>query len=420
MSQRYILVLGLTVLSLLLPLCGYASIPHIPISSTPVNLFIEQVWQTNPSIQSAEAEVNAAIANASALERPLYNPELEFDGERVRNDSQEDTYTIGVSQTIDLFGKRRANRQVGQSILSETQAALAAKKLSVGIAALTALREFNTAQQVTDLAAKRTQLLKKFVQLTEKKYAAGDLGQAALDQSRLALSEAIALQASTEIFLSNAKEALAAITNRTADVWPTLLNDLPDPPQLPKDLTVLLQQLPSIQILNYRASTAKARIKVAKTNTRPDPTISLRGGQEDQKALIGLNLRMPLFVRNNFQDQVIRANQEATAIYKMRLNAYWQAKARLQGTASRYDLLYRAYKEWSNVSAGSLNRGIILLDKLWVAGEINTTDYLIQLKQRIDSQIAGSELLGQTWQAWIFWLDASGNLDHWLGCSVQP
>jgi len=272
---------------------------------------------------------------------------------------------------------------------------------------------------VVDLAIRRTHLLKKFEQLTEKKYAVGDLGQAALDQSRLALSEAIAQQANAEISLSQAKEALAAITNRTANAWPALSSHLPRPPQLPKDPTRLLQQLPSIQILNYRTNMANALIKVAETNTRPDPTISLRGGQEDKKALIGLSFSIPLFVRNNFQDQVRSASQEAIAIDKARLNAYWQAKARLQGATSRYDVLYRAYKQWGNVSAGSLHAGIKLLDKLWSAGEINTTDYLIQLKQRIDSQIAGTELQGQTWQAWFLWLDASGNLDHWLGLSAQ-
>ncbi len=418
MEKRY-LTIGVTILCLLSPLWGYGATLNNPPPNAAIRSFLNQAWQTNPSIQAAEAEVNAASANASALGRPIYNPELELDGERVHKDAQEDTYTVGISQTIDLFNKRGANRQVGQSTLAEAQATLAAQKLAVGVAALTALREFNTTQQIADLAKKRTKLLRKFVQLTEKKQAAGDLGQAALDQSRLALSEAIAQQANAGIALSQAKEALAAITNHTTDAWPALSSHLPSLSHLPNDPVRLLQQLPSIQILNYRANTANARIRVAKTNTRPDPTISLRGGQEDKKALVGLSLSIPLFVRNNFHDQVTSASQEAIAIDKARLNAYWQAKARLQGTASRYNLLYRSYKQWRDISAGSLNGGIKLLDKLWDAGEINTTDYLRQLKQRIDSQIAGTELQGQTWQAWFQWLDASGNLNLWLGYDAQ-
>jgi cobalt-zinc-cadmium efflux system outer membrane protein len=200
--------------------------------------------------------------------------------------------------------------------------------------------------------------------------------------------------------------------------WADLSNFLP-PPVRPLSSTRLIQQLPALQLLNYRVNTAKARINIAKTKTGPDPTISVRGGQEDKKALIGVSLSFPLFVRNNFHDQVIGANQTAIAIDKALQSAYWKAKAHIQGTASRYRLLYRSYKQWRSVSAASLGGGIQLLDKLWNAGELNTTDYLIQLKQHIDNQIAGAELQGQAWQAWIQWLDASASLNHWVGYDVQ-
>ena len=117
---------------------------------------------------------------------------------------------------------------------------------------------------------------------------------------------------------------------------------------------------------------------------------------------------------------MVGANQDAIAADKARLDAYWHAKARLQGSTSRYKTLFHSYNQWQKISAGSLNGGIKLLDKLWDAGEINTTDYLIQLKQRIDSQIAGAELHGQTWRAWFQWLDASGNLNQWLRYDAQP
>ena len=408
MSQYPLLTFRLIILVLSFSLFGSAAA-----KPTTIRSFIDQVWQANPSIQAAEANVDAAAANLAALSRPLYNPELTIDGERVHNDPQEDTYSIGITQTFDLFNKRGANRQVGQFTFEQARAALAAERLSIGVKALSALREFNILNQTVQLAKRRTELLGKFVQLTEKKHAAGDLGQTELDQSRLALSESIAQLANTEVAFSQAKEALAAITNHMSNAWPALPDHLPPPLQLPKDLTNQLQYLPILKMLTFRVNSTRARVRVAKTNTRPDPTISLRGGQEDKKALIGFDFSIPLFIRNNFQDQVATANQEAIAIDKVRLNAYWHANARLQGTASRYNTLYRANKKWRTVSANSLNGGIKLLDKLWDAGEINTTDYLIQLKQRIDSQILGVDLQGRTWEAWFQWLDASGELEHW-------
>ena len=55
-----------------------------------------------------------------------------------------------------------------------------------------------------------------------------------------------------------------------------------------------------------------------------------------------------------------------------------------------------------------------LIERLWQTGEINSTDYIVQLKQRIDSQIAGVELKGRAWQAWSEWLRASGQVESWL------
>ncbi len=56
----------------------------------------------------------------------------------------------------------------------------------------------------------------------------------------------------------------------------------------------------------------------------------------------------------------------------------------------------------------------MLIERLWKAGEISATDYLVQLKQRLDSQIAGVELQSRTWQAWVDWLKASGTIETWV------
>ena len=73
--------------------------------------------------------------------------------------------------------------------------------------------------------------------------------------------------------------------------------------------------------------------------------------------------------------------------------------------------LYAAMNRWQHASKHSLDGGIELLNRLWSAGELSTTDYLVQLKQRIDSQIAGQELNGKAWQMWFSVMEASGQLN---------
>ena len=61
---------------------------------------------------------------------------------------------------------------------------------------------------------------------------------------------------------------------------------------------------------------------------------------------------------------------------------------------------------------------IILLEKMWQAGELTATDFLIQAKQNIDTLMTATSLKGEVWQAAIAWLEASGQVEIWLG--IEP
>jgi cobalt-zinc-cadmium efflux system outer membrane protein len=54
------------------------------------------------------------------------------------------------------------------------------------------------------------------------------------------------------------------------------------------------------------------------------------------------------------------------------------------------------------------------LERLWTAGELNTTDYLIQLTQALDTKASAIEQRGRMWTDWSEFLIASGKIEHWL------
>ncbi|MBL4743063.1 MAG: hypothetical protein JKX87_00225 [Cycloclasticus sp.] len=54
------------------------------------------------------------------------------------------------------------------------------------------------------------------------------------------------------------------------------------------------------------------------------------------------------------------------------------------------------------------------MERLWRAGELSTTDYLVQLKQSLDTQASAIEQKTQLWQSWTQWLIASGEINQWL------
>lgn len=391
-----------------------ASLPQPIITNASLRIFVQQALESNPAIRAAEANVMAAQARQKAAAQPLYNPELTGEAQS----SVEDTYSAGINQTVDWKNKRGAREKVGFADLQVAEAQLANLRQQFTAEILSALAAYQANQQVVSLAKERKYLLQQFVALTQKRHTNGDVPRVDVDLAQLALSEALAQQADAESSLNQALQTLRAITGFKQAHWPRFPTTLPKL-QLTNDETeALLYQLPILQILNNQYLSAEARIRLAIKQRYPDPTIGVQGGYtkegEEQRRLIGLTVSIPLFVRNPYRAEVDAANYDAIEADQKRLALVRQARAEIESSAERYQILYQATLRWQQVSGKPLSDGMTLIERLWQAGEINTTDYIVQLKQRVDSQIAGAELKGRAWQAWVDWLKASGQGERWL------
>jgi cobalt-zinc-cadmium efflux system outer membrane protein len=153
---------------------------------------------------------------------------------------------------------------------------------------------------------------------------------------------------------------------------------------------------------------------VVDSATGAAPTVGIRAGREGTDTLLGVSLEIPLFVRNDFKAGVRVASYEASVAQQAYQVAYRRAQARLNGSLGRYQNTKRAWNVWVTEGQEAQREQVDLLDKMWQAGELTATDYLIQAKQSIDTQKAATLLMGEVWQAKIAWLDASGQVTHWL------
>jgi cobalt-zinc-cadmium efflux system outer membrane protein len=104
---------------------------------------------------------------------------------------------------------------------------------------------------------------------------------------------------------------------------------------------------------------------------------------------------------------MIQAEREA-------IDAYRILKSRLEIAIVSYDLSRGAWLTWKESGADTLNEQIKLLERLWTAGELNTTDYLIQLTQALETKASAIEQRGRMWSDWSEWLIASGKIKQWL------
>jgi cobalt-zinc-cadmium efflux system outer membrane protein len=379
-----------------------------------LNAFINSVLEHNPAIQAAKANVCATKSREHASHQPLYNPELTADGQ----EALENTASVGINQTIDWTNKRGARGQVGAANAQVAEAQLVDLQQQMAVQILSALSKYQAEREAIILAKERTSLLQKFVDLTKKRYTEGDIARIDLDLAQLALSEALTQEATTEVNANQALQILRAITGCTEMDWPRLPSILPTLTLKKIKIDDLINELPSVIALDHQYRAAFSRLKLAERERYPDPTIGVRGGtswsEGERKKLIGISLNIPLFIRNPYKAEVDAASYDAMQADEKRLDIVRQASAEIRNSAERYQTLYRAMHKWQEVSGKPLSDGMTLIERLWQAGEINTTDYIVQLKQRVDSQIAGVELKGRVWQAWADWLRASGEVECWL------
>lgn len=379
-------------------------------AQTQLQTFMDRIWAESPAVRGAQATVDAAQARGESARRPIYNPSLELDTEN----ADSNITSIGLSQTIDWGDKRGSRQEIASSKIQTAEAELTATRQRIAVETLDALARFLKASDMSELALRRSDLMKRFSDTVQQRYRAGDMRALDASLAQVVYSEALIQQAASESELAETEAALRAVSGLDLTAWPPLPQKLM--PAIEKsNQAALIEALPELIVLRTRMETAKARIQLAERERRPDPTIGIRGGREDSENLLGLSLEIPLYVRNKFTAEVQAASHEAVKEEQAYRDAYRRARARLEGALGRFQNTTRAWRAWVDTGEQAHIEQVELLEQLWQAGELTATDYLIQAKQNIDTQAAAMALAGELWLAAIAWLDASGQVEHWLG-----
>lgn len=371
----------------------------------------------HPAVLAARAELERSEAEARAAGQPLYNPELELEYE----DATDVTKTVGLSQSLDWAGKRRARERAGRETGAAARARLAATRQALLAELLETLAGWQGSRAAEQLGQRRVELLDDFLAVAARRFEAGDVGRSDVDLARLALAEARMQLASLRAERLAQEARLGALVPKPQGGWPAL----PELPELPagaadaEGLDTLLASHPELKRAEAEAAAARARVAVARSERRPDPTLGVRGGKEEDETLVGVTLSIPLFVRNSFRAELEAASAEASRADQARADLMRRARARLLSATERYRLTLAALRDWERSGRPSLEGRSRVLKQLWSTGEIDTTDYLVQLQQTLDTQSSAIDLQRSAWRAWSGWLSAAGRIDHWLGLAAE-
>lgn len=387
------------------------------LAASPLQDAVRRVWETSPEVQAARADLDAAKARARAAAQPMYNPSLSLEAENADVDRR----TAGVSLALDLFGKRRARANQGDAELLAAEAGYNLRRRDVATRWLKAWSTTALATRQSELGQRRLALMHRFDELAAQRLKVGDISSPERDLAGLALGEAQLQQATLLGNEAAARAALLAISGDQRTALPPLPHGVS--PAMDSVVALPVDELPELRQARALQASADAGVQVARRARIPDPTLSLTGGQvrngPRSDRVIGVSVSIPLPLLNSGRAEVDAARAESDVAAAGVRSHQFVLRAGLQEAQARYAALCGATKAFRSGRAAAFEDRTALLEKLWRAGEMSTSDYLVQLKQSLDTALSGHALESQTWQAWFDYLSAAGRLTDWLDGRTQ-
>lgn len=280
------------------------------------------------------------------------------------------------------------------------------------------LGNWQTRNALLELTQRRVAIMRRFAELTAQRHRTRDIGQVDLDLARLSAIDAELLESQAAADAVDARQSLVSVVGACRAVWPALPVEFEVIHLDPDSVESILSSIPEIRAEQDRVAALRNTIELRTREQRPDPTIGLRGGQEDTDALVGVAVTLPLFVRNNFQAEVDAASADLLMAERELQDLYRRGRAELLSSVERYRLIHSTWRTWQRAGKPSLDRQFALLQRTWKAGELSTTDYLVQLTQALATRQSAIELRGRLWQARTDWLVATGSVLNWLNLST--
>lgn len=376
--------------------------------------FVEDVVATNPRIKAARISLTSEQGRRAAAAQPLYNPDFDFDVE-----STDVLYgTVGINQQFDWHGKRNARSETANLNMLVAEVEFQALRQAFVVDLLIGLAGYHIGRTRYDLVQERQQLMNDLVNRAQSRFEAGDISQVELNLVELAAINVRMRSAQVQVKQLQAQKTLQKLTpNTNMALWPELPDDIPE---LPKDTdkNLALEQLPAVQIANFRVETNGSLVELRRRERRPDPTVSLKGGQDDEEFLVGLSINIPLFVRNSYRYEVEVALAERSESQLIADDVLHRTRVDLENSTVQLRVLRAAWDDWQATRQESLSSPVDQLQRLWETGELSTTEYVVQLTETLEVRESALDLRETLWQAWFQWLLASGSIDAWIGVEL--
>lgn len=406
--QRLCLLLS----SLLFCSSTYAVRNSIDPSSPALAAFVNNAIATNPRMIAARARYEASRSSVLAASKPSFNPELSLDAD---NGETQDR-SVSLSQTIDWRNARETRTSIAEMQSAAEKATFIATQRSLATELVLGLIRYRIGIARRKLTDQGVKVMSDFAALAKQRFDQGDLNQVELSVASLAYFEARVADADAQVQVKKAIQQVAYIhPNVSRTQWP-ILETLQGLPAVQTES--LAVQIPTVIAAQRRANAALATIELRKRETKSNPTLRLLAGKEGDEDLVGFGFSIPLYFRNNFTHEVDAATHEFKSAQQLADDELRRVFTQIETSSEIYLLYYSAWKEWEGTGLEDVDTQTAQLQDLWEAGELSTSEFLLQVQQTLDTRATAVSLKQDVFEAWLAWLSASGLIDQWLQLEV--
>ena len=278
---------------------------------TPLARAFAVAWQRQPaaaalSERQRAVDAQRAAAGAWTAAPPSLEVGIRSDRFNGRKGAQEDE--VGLVLPLWLPGERSGSRS-----LAEAEAeAVAGRSDALRLQLAQVLREiwwaWQSARNEAALAGERVAAARQLRDDVARRFGAGDLSKADLNQADGALAQALGLQAEADAQLANGRYRLESLIGKTADTAGVVAEPEPQAP---------ISGHPLLRELQGRADVARRNADLARVQGRANPELALStrrdraASGEANEQTWALALRIPFSAGPRQDARVATANADA-------------------------------------------------------------------------------------------------------------
>lgn len=266
---------------------------------------VAEALAVNPTLSAFQREVEAARARrlqADGFEPPTVFWEFE-EAQSITSPGRFGSQVIGVEQSFQWFGVRRARKQAAALGVQAAEALLDRARARVTARTRKAFDEALRAQEIVELLDRASSLAGQAVEIAQARFRSGASSYVDLLRLRVRREQLQNERRDAEVRAAAARRELNALLARAGE--PVVLQGELEPPAgaLPPDVEDLgraQSAAPTLRFLEYRVAEARKRFDLARKEGLPEITIGagrqrlFAGGVSDYAWSGQIGLRFPL------------------------------------------------------------------------------------------------------------------------------